>query len=291
MAAPAILLAFAEVTMSTVIRLAHSPDSDDAFMFYALAKGCIDTEGLTFVHQMGDIQSLNERALEGELEVTAISFHAYAYLADQYLLLPHGASFGDGYGPMVIAREPMPISALRGLRVAIPGKMTTAYLALQLVEKDFTPVFMDFDAILPAVKAGEVPAGLIIHEGQLTYAREGLHLVVDTGVWWKERTGLPLPLGGNAIRKDLGPELVAQTSRLLGASIEYGLAHREAALDYALQFGRGLSRQEADTFVGMYVNDWTRAYGPRGREAVQRLLDESFSAGLIPKKVTAEFSE
>ena len=277
--------------MSTVIRLAHSPDSDDAFMFYALAKGCIDTEGITFVHQMGDIQSLNERALKGELEVTAISFHAYAYLADQYLLLPHGASFGDGYGPMVIAREPMPISALRGLRVAIPGKMTTAYLALQLVEKDFTPVFMDFDAILPAVKAGEVPAGLIIHEGQLTYAREGLHLVVDTGVWWKERTGLPLPLGGNAIRKDLGPELVAKTSRLLGASIGYGLAHREAALDYALQFGRGLSRQEADTFVAMYVNDWTRAYGARGREAVQRLLDESFSAGLIPKKVTAEFSE
>ena len=277
--------------MSTVIRLAHSPDSDDAFMFYALAKGCIDTEGLTFVHQMGDIQSLNERALEGELEVTAISFHAYAYLADQYLLLPHGASFGDGYGPMVIAREPMPVSALKGLRVAIPGKMTTAYLALQLVQKDFTPVFMDFDAILPAVKAGEVPAGLIIHEGQLTYAREGLHLVVDTGVWWKERTGLPLPLGGNAIRKDLGPELVAKTSRLLGASIGYGLAHREAALDYALQFGRGLSRQEADTFVAMYVNDWTRAYGARGREAVQRLLDESFSAGLIPKKVTAEFSK
>lgn len=277
--------------MSTVIRLAHSPDSDDAFMFYALAKGCIDTEGITFVHQMGDIQSLNERALKGELEVTAISFHAYAFLAGQYLLLPHGASFGDGYGPMVIAREPMAVSALKGMRIAIPGKMTTAYLALQLIERDFVPVFMDFDAIVPAVKAGEVPAGLIIHEGQLTYAREGLYLVVDTGVWWKERTGLPLPLGGNAIRKDLGPELVAKTSRLLRASIEYGLAHREAALDYALQFGRGLSRKEADAFVGMYVNDWTRSYGPKGREAVQRLLDESFSAGLVPKKVTAEFSE
>ena len=276
--------------MATVIRLAHSPDSDDAFMFYALAKGCVDSEGITFVHQMGDIQSLNERALKGELEVTAISFHAYAYLADQYLLLPHGASFGDGYGPMVIAREPLPVSALKGMKIAIPGKMTTAYLALQLVERDFTPVFMDFDAIVPAVKAGEVPAGLIIHEGQLTYAREGLHLVVDTGVWWKERTGLPLPLGGNAIRKDLGADLVAQTSRLLSASIEYGLAHREAALDYALQFGRGLSRQEADTFVGMYVNDWTRSYGPRGREAVQRLLDEAFTSGIIPKRVTAEFS-
>lgn len=277
--------------MSTVIRLAHSPDSDDAFMFYALAKGCIDTEGITFVHQMGDIQSLNERALKGELEVTAISFHAYAFLAGQYLLLPHGASFGDGYGPMVISREPMAVGALKGMRIAIPGKMTTAYLALQLIERDFVPVFMDFDAIVPAVKAGEVPAGLIIHEGQLTYAREGLHLVVDTGVWWKERTGLPLPLGGNAIRKDLGPELVAKTSRLLRASIEYGLAHREAALDYALQFGRGLSRKEADAFVGMYVNDWTRSYGPKGREAVQRLLDESFSAGLVPKKVIADFSE
>jgi 1,4-dihydroxy-6-naphthoate synthase len=276
--------------MSTVIRLAHSPDSDDAFMFYALAKGCIDTEGITFVHEMGDIQSLNERALKAELEVTAISFHAYAYLADQYLLLPHGASFGDGYGPMVIAREPMPISSLKGMKVAVPGRMTTAFLALQLVEPHVEPVFMDFDAILPAVKNGEVPAGLIIHEGQLTYGREGLHLVVDTGVWWKERTGLPLPLGGNAIRKDLGPALVAQTSRLLSASIEHGLSHREAALDYALQFGRGLSREEADTFVGMYVNDWTRSYGPRGREAVQRLLDESFAAGLIPKAVTAEFA-
>ncbi len=276
--------------MSTVIRLAHSPDSDDAFMFYALAKGCIDSEGITFVHDMGDIQSLNERAMKGDLEVTAISFHAYAYLADQYLLLPHGASFGDGYGPMVIAREPLPVGALKGMRVAVPGKMTTAYLAFQLVERDFIPVFMDFDRILPAVKAGEVPAGLIIHEGQLTYAREGLHLVVDTGVWWKERTGLPLPLGGNAIRKDLGPDLVAKTSRLLKASIEYGLAHREAALDYALQFGRGLSRLEADTFVGMYVNDWTRSYGPRGREAVQRLLDEAFAAGLIPRAVTAEFA-
>lgn len=276
--------------MSTVIRLAHSPDSDDAFMFYALAKGCIDSEGITFVHDMGDIQSLNERAMKGDLEVTAISFHAYAYLADQYLLLPHGASFGDGYGPMVIAREPLPVSSLKGMRVAIPGKMTTAYLALQLVEKDFIPVFMDFDRILPAVKAGEVPAGLIIHEGQLTYAREGLHLVVDTGVWWKERTGLPLPLGGNAIRKDLGPDLVAKTSRLLKASIEYGLAHREAALDYALQFGRGLSRLEADTFVGMYVNDWTLSYGPRGMEAVQRLLDEAFAAGIIPRAVSAEFA-
>jgi 1,4-dihydroxy-6-naphthoate synthase len=276
--------------MSTVIRLAHSPDSDDAFMFYALAKGCIDTEGITFVHEMGDIQSLNERAMRAELEVTAISFHAYAYLADKYLLLPHGASFGDGYGPMVIAREPMPASALKGLRVAVPGKMTTAFLALQLVERDFEPVMMDFDDILPAVKSGEVPAGLIIHEGQLTYAREGLHLVVDTGGWWKERTGLPLPLGGNAIRKDLGPDLVAKASRLLSQSIEYGLAHREAALDYALQFGRGLSRQEADTFVGMYVNDWTRSYGPKGREAVQRLLDESFDAGLLPAKVTAEFA-
>ena len=276
--------------MSQVIRLAHSPDSDDAFMFYALAKGLIDTEGITFEHELQDIQSLNERALRGELDVTAISFHAYAYLTDKYYLLPHGASFGDGYGPMVVAREPMTVDQLKGRKVAVPGRMTTALLALQLLEKDFEPVQMDFDAIIPAVKAGEVPAGLIIHEGQLTFAREGLHLVVDLGVWWKDRTGLPLPLGGNAIRKDLGMDLIAKTSRKLLESIEYSLAHRKEALAYALAFGRGLSAEDADTFVGMYVNDWTRGYGERGREAVDRLLGEAFEKGLIPKRVVAEFA-
>jgi 1,4-dihydroxy-6-naphthoate synthase len=276
--------------MSQVIRLAHSPDSDDAFMFYALAKGLIDTEGITFEHELQDIQSLNERALKGELDVTAISFHAYAYLTDKYFLLPHGASFGDGYGPMVVAREPMSVDQLKGRRVAVPGPMTTAFLALQLLEKDFEPVQMDFDAIIPSVKAGEVPAGLIIHEGQLTFDREGLNLVVDLGVWWKDRTGLPLPLGGNAIRKDLGPELIAKTSRKLLESIEYSLAHRKEALAYALAFGRGLSAEDADTFVGMYVNDWTRGYGERGREAVDRLLGEAFEKGLIPKRIVAEFA-
>jgi len=276
--------------MSQVIRLAHSPDSDDAFMFYALAKGLIDTEGITFEHELQDIQSLNERALKGELDVTAISFHAYAYLTDKYFLLPHGASFGDGYGPMVVAREPMSVDQLKGRRVAVPGPMTTAFLALQLLEKDFEPVQMDFDAIIPSVKAGEVPAGLIIHEGQLTFDREGLNLVVDLGVWWKDRTGLPLPLGGNAIRKDLGPELIAKTSRKLLESIEYSLAHRKEALAYALAFGRGLSAEDADTFVGMYVNDWTRGYGERGREAVDRLLGDAFEKGLIPKRIVAEFA-
>jgi 1,4-dihydroxy-6-naphthoate synthase len=277
--------------MSQVIRLAHSPDSDDAFMFYALAKGLIDTEGITFEHELQDIQSLNERALKGELDVTAISFHAYAYLTDKYLLLPHGASFGDGYGPMVVAREPTTMDDLRGKKIAVPGRMTTAFLALQLLEKDFEPVQMDFDAIIPAVKAGEVAAGLIIHEGQLTFSRDGLHLVVDLGVWWKERTNLPLPLGGNAIRKDLGPELTARTSRKLLESIEYSLAHRKEALDYALAFGRGLSADDADTFVGMYVNDWTRGYGEKGRAAVDRLLGEAYEKGLIPNRVKAEFAD
>ncbi len=277
--------------MPQVIRLAHSPDSDDAFMFYALAQGLIDTEGVTFMHELGDIQSLNERALKGELEVTAVSFHAYAYLSDLYLLLPHGASFGDGYGPMVISASPMPASDLRGLKIAVPGRMTSAFLALQLFLPEFEPVFMEFDQILPAVKAGRIQAGLIIHEGQVTYGREGLHRVVDLGAWWKELTGLPLPLGGNVIRRDLGPELIAKVSRLLHASIEYSLSHRRPALEYAMAFGRGLSTEEADRFVGMYVNDWTLSYGQRGREAVRRLLADAFDAGLIPHRVVPEFSE
>lgn len=276
--------------MEKVIRLAHSPDSDDAFMFYALAEGKIDAGPYRFVHEMADIQSLNDRAERGDLEVTALSFHAYASVADRYLLLPHGASFGDGYGPMVVSRRPAPLSALKGARVAVPGLKTTAFLALRLIERDFEPVVMDFDAVMPAVLRGEVPFGLLIHEGQLTYAREGLHLVVDTGVWWKEKTGLPLPLGGNAIRKDLGSEVTREVSRLLHEGIVYSLAHREDALAYAMRFGRGLGKEDADRFVGMYVNDWTRSYGERGREAVQRLLDEGYGAGLLPRRVIAEFA-
>lgn len=276
--------------MPRVIRLAHSPDSDDAFMFYGLATGKVPTGDIRFEHELCDIESLNRRALEGELDVTAISFHAYAHLAETYALLPHGASFGDGYGPVLVSREPLAPEALEGLRVAVPGLLTTAFLALKLYRSDFAPVVMPFDAIGPAVLAGEVPAGLLIHEGQLTFQEEGLHAVVDLGVWWKGRTGLPLPLGGNAIRKSLGPDLVAEVARLLGEGIEYSLAHREEALDYAMQFGRGLDRARADRFVGMYVNEWTRGYGEVGRRAVQRLLDDAFEAGHIPHRVAVQFA-
>ncbi len=276
--------------MTRVIRLAHSPDSDDAFMFYGLATGKVPTGDIRFEHELCDIETLNRRALAGELDVTAVSFHAYAFLADRYLLLPHGASFGDGYGPVVVSREPLAPGQLKGLPIAIPGELTSAHLALRLFHPDFTARVVPFDRILDAVKAGEVPAGLLIHEGQLTFAREGLHRVVDLGRWWKDRTGLPLPLGGNAIRRDLGPALVAETSRLLGEGIEYSLSHREEALDYAMRFGRGLDRREADWFVGMYVNDWTRGYGEKGREAVRRFLDEGHARGLLPAPVVVEFA-
>jgi 1,4-dihydroxy-6-naphthoate synthase len=276
--------------MERVIRLAHSPDSDDAFMFYGLATGKVPTGGIRFEHELCDIESLNRRALVGELDVTAVSFHAYAHLAETYLLLPHGASFGDGYGPVVVARGAIQPDELRGMRIAVPGLLTSAYLALRLFQPDFEPVVMAFDAILPAVSRGEVPAGVIIHEGQLTFSDEGLHGVVDLGRWWKERTGLPLPLGGNIIRKELGQELVAEVSRLLGEGIDYSLAHREEALDYAMRFARGLDRAQADRFVGMYVNEWTRGYGDVGRKAVQLFLDEAFEAGLLPWRTTAEFA-
>lgn len=276
--------------MEKIIKLAHSPDSDDAFMFYGLAKGLVPTGDIRFEHELCDIETLNHRAMKGELDVTAVSFHAYAYLCDKYVLLPHGASFGDGYGPVLVTREPLAEGGLRGLEIAVPGKMTSAYLAMRLYEPDFTPRVMNFDSILPAVKRGEVPAGLLIHEGQLTYAEEGLHLAVDLGRWWKDETGLPLPLGGNVIRRDLGPELIGRVSRLLGDGIEYSLAHRKEALDYALQFGRGLERGRADTFVGMYVNEWTRGYGEAGRKAVRLFLDEAFAKGQIPSKVSVEFA-
>lgn len=276
-------------TDTRTITVAHSPDSDDAFMHYALAEHKIDAEGLEFKHLLKDIETLNHWAMEGRHEVSAVSIHAYALLADKYALLPHGASMGNKYGPIVVAREPLAVEDLRGKRIGIPGKLTTAYLAMMLAAPDFEPVEMDFDTIIDRVKAGDVDAGLLIHEGQLTYAGEGLHKVLDLGEWWHAETGLQLPLGGNAIRKDLGPELTAKVSRLLHESIKYALENREEALGYAMQFARDLPTDLADRFVGMYVNDVTLDYGADGRRAVQLLLDRAFEAGLIPDRVEAEF--
>ena len=275
--------------MTTTIHVAHSPDSDDAFMFYALAEGKIDTEGLRYIHELQDIETLNRRAMRGELEVTAVSIHAYAYLADRYALLPHGASMGDRYGPRLVARQPMSRSDIRGKRIAIPGTLTSAYLALRLFEPQFEPVVIPFDQIEDAVVDGKVDLGLLIHEGQLTFADRGLHLVQDLGEWWFGETGLPLPLGGNVVRKDLGDDLTRKISRHLRGSIAYGLQHRGAALDHSMQYARGLERDRADTFVGMYVNDWTLDYGERGRQAVRKLLERGVEAGIIDRPVTVEF--
>ncbi len=273
------------------ITLAHSPDSDDAFMFYALAAGMIDTQDRTYIHELQDIESLNRRALNGELDVTAVSFHAYAYLHERYALLPHGCSMGDGYGPRIVSTRPPAgdvAQALGGLLVAIPGERTTANLALKLLRKDVRTVLVPFDEIEDHVLAGNSDAGLLIHEGQLTYADRGLHLWLDLGEWWKNKTGLPLPLGGNVVRKGLGEDLIKAVSRDLRQSIVYGLEHRAPALAHAQQFARGLDPAKTDAFVGMYVNDFTVDYGPVGRAAVQRLLDEARAAGLIPG-VRAEF--
>ena len=277
------------MTPQSTIHLAHSPDSDDAFMFYALADGQIDTQGLSYVHELQDIETLNGRALRGELDVTAVSIHAYAYLADQYALLPHGASMGDGYGPMLVAKKPMTREQTEGKRIAVPGMMTSAYLALKLFQPDFVPLVVPFDQIDQAVLRGDVDAGLLIHEGQLTYKDDGLHLVADMGAWWLEKTGLPLPLGGNVIRKDMPREIQKKVSRHLRASIAYGLDHRKNALDHAMRFARGLDRDKADMFVGMYVNDWTLDYGERGREAIRLFLDEGVKSGVITRPVTVEF--
>ncbi len=280
-----------------LIRVGHSPDPDDAFMFHALANGKIDTERYDFRHELVDIETLNRRAFAGELELTAVSLHAYAYVADKYLLCPCGASMGDRYGPMVVAPREYSLDDLRGLTIAVPGTLTTAYLALRLcLGGEFRHVVVPFDEIIEAVLAGRwndnaIQAGLIIHEGQLTYADRGLRLAVDLGRWWHDATDLPLPLGANAIRKDLGPVVIRDVTRLLKESIRYGLAHRDEALDYALQYGRDLDRQRADRFVGMYVNDWTLDFGPRGREAVRRLLADGHQAGAIPKAVEPEFVE
>lgn len=277
--------------MTRTIRVCHSPDSDDAFMFYALATGQINTGDLRYEHELQDIESLNQRALRGELEVTAVSIHAYAYLADRYALLPHGSSMGDRYGPRLVAREALTRDDLRGKRIAIPGPMTTAYLALRLYLGDFVAVPTPFDAIEDAVVAGEVDAGLLIHEGQLTYADRGLMLIADMGEWWFGETGLPLPLGGNVVRKDLGEDLILTLSGHLRASIAHALEHRTEALDHAMQYARGLQRDKADTFVGMYVNEWTLDYGAKGRAAVQLLLDRGHEAGIIPHRTKVEFVE
>lgn len=275
--------------MTRTIHVGHSPDSDDAFMFYALAEGLIDTEGLAYSHELQDIETLNRRALKGELEVTAVSIHAYAYLADRYALLPSGSSMGDRYGPRLVARTPGALHDATGQRIAVPGLLTTAYLALRLAVPRFDPVVVSFDQIEEAVQTGAVDFGLLIHEGQLTYADSGLSLIADLGEWWFGETGLPLPLGGNVVRKDLGAPLLRQISRHLRASIDYALDHRDGALDHAMRFARGLDRSQADTFVGMYVNHWTRDYGERGRTAVKALLDQGVSAGIIPHAVSVEF--
>ncbi len=273
------------------IRVAHSPDSDDAFMFYALAEEKLPTGAYHFTHALEDIESLNRRAMRGEYEVTAVSIHAYAYIADKYLLLPSGASMGEGYGPIVVAQTPFPAGNLCGKKIAVPGTMTSAYLALRLFVPDFAAVTIPFDQIMAVVRRGEVDAGLLIHEGQLTYAQEGLYKIADLGEWWNQATGLPLPLGGNAIRRDLGKEHIGEISRLLRESIRYALRHREDALKHALLYARDLDREQADRFVGMYVNDRTLDYGHEGRRAVQLFLDRAFTAGIVPNHVAAEFAE
>ena len=274
----------------TLIRVAHSPDSDDAFMFYALAKELIDTGVYRFEHVLSDIETLNSRAFEGTYEVSAVSIHAYAHLDDRYALLSSGASMGDGYGPIVVARKDIESKDLRRCVVAVPGKLTSAALALQMWMPGLKTAVLPFDAIGPAVMAGEVDAGVVIHEGQLTWKDEGLHLVQDLGVWWHEETGgLPLPLGGNVVRRDLGDRAIAEVSSLLRQSIEFSLAHWEQALDYALDYGRGLDRDRADQFVGMYVNELTVDYGERGRKAMQLFLERAHSLGLIPKVPVLDF--
>ena len=273
----------------TEIRVAHSPDSDDAFMFCALATGKLDTGNFRFTHTLEDIESLNQKALRGVYEVTAVSIHAYAYISRRYALLSSGASMGDRYGPIVVAREAWAPAALRGKKIAVPGLMTTAFLTLKLFQPDFQPVVIPFDQIISAILQGRADAGLLIHEDQLTYAREGLHKVIDMGEWWHELTGLPLPLGGNAIRRDLGEDGMKKVARLLKESIQYALDHRQEALEYALQYARDLDRAQADRFVGMYVNMRTLDYGEEGRRAVALLLDRACEAGIIPTRVLVDF--
>jgi 1,4-dihydroxy-6-naphthoate synthase len=273
------------------ITVAHSPDSDDAFMFYGLATSKLETEGLRFEHTLKDIQSLNEDARDGVYDVTAISFHAYAYVADRYALLPHGASIGDKYGPVLVAREPHKPQDVSRLKIAVPGTLTSAFLALRIFNSDCEYTVVPFDEIIDFVHKGNADAGLLIHEGQLFYEELGLYKVLDLGEWWHEKTGLPLPMGGNAIKRDLGGDLMRQVSTHLHRSILYSMEHREDALAYAMQFARDMTPEVADRFVAMWVNDLTLDYGDRGREAVRRLLDEGFEAGIIPNRVEVQFVE
>jgi len=283
------LTAHAGESATREITVAHSPDSDDAFMFYGLATNKVRVPGLRFTHTLCDIETLNRKAQEGVYDVTAISFHAYPYIQDHYALLPSGGSVGDGYGPMIVATRSFTQTEVKKKRIAIPGKLTTAYLALKLFSPGIEVEVVPFDQIIPQVLEGKYEAGLIIHEGQLTYAKSGLHRIVDLGKWWQKVTGLPLPLGGNAIRRALGPQLMLSVGTALRDSIQYALDHRDEALAYAMQFARDLDSQLADKFVGMYVNDRTLDYGPDGREAVRRLLDMGHKAGIIPYPAKVEF--
>jgi 1,4-dihydroxy-6-naphthoate synthase len=276
-------------TGTRTITVAHSPDSDDAFMFYGLATNKLNTGELTFTHVLRDIQSLNEEAMRGIYDVTAISFHAYAYVADKYALLPHGASIGDNYGPVVVSREPAKADEISNLKMAVPGILTSAFLALRIFNPNFEYEVVPFDKIVEAVQTGRCDAGLLIHEGQLFYESMGLHKVMDLGEWWHEWTSLPLPMGGNAIRRDIGAELIREVSQLLRESIRYSLDNREEALQYAMQFARDMDVALADRFVALWVNDLTLDYTKRGREAVRRLLSEGFERGIIPNRVDVEF--
>jgi len=278
------------LTETRTITVAHSPDSDDAFMFYGLATNKLDTGDLGFSHVLKDIQTLNEEAFRGTYDVTAVSFHAYAYIADKYILLPHGASIGDNYGPVLVSREPAKAADISSLKIAIPGELTSAFLALRIFNPDFQYEVVPFDKIIETVQAGRCDAGLLIHEGQLFYESIGLHKILDLGEWWHERTGLPLPMGGNAIRRELGPEIIRQVSNCLRESIRYSLANREDALEYAMQFARDMDLALADRFVTMWVNDLTLDYTDRGREAVQRMLTEGFERGIIPSLPAVEFA-
>jgi 1,4-dihydroxy-6-naphthoate synthase len=273
------------------IKLAHSPDSDDAFMFYALATHKLSTPGYKFTHVLSDIQSLNEAALTETYDVTAVSFAAYPSLRDKYVLLDCGASFGEGYGPIVVSAKSLKPQDLKGKRIGVPGLKTSAYLTMKLFEPDFAAVVMPFDKIMEAVQNEMVEAGLLIHEGQLFFPQLGLHRIVDLGVWWQEHTGMPLPLGGNAVRRSLGPDVGRLISRTIRDSVSYGLEHREEALNYAMQFAREMDTELADKFVGMYVNKWTLGYGEKGKKAVRELIERGTAAGLLPGPPTVEFLE
>jgi 1,4-dihydroxy-6-naphthoate synthase len=278
------------ITETRTITVAHSPDSDDAFMFYGLATNKLDTGALSFTHVLKDIQTLNEEAFRGTYDVTAISFHAYAYIADKYLLLPHGASIGDNYGPVLVSRQPAIAADISKLKIVVPGTLTSAFLALRIFNPDFEYEVVPFDKIIQAVQSGQCDAGLLIHEGQLFYESIGLHKILDLGEWWHEKTGFPLPMGGNVIKRDLGPDIISQVSHWLRESIRYSLANREDALEYAMQFARDMDTDLADRFVAMWVNDLTLDYTDRGREAVQRLLTEGFERGIIPSRPVVEFA-